>query len=438
MKKILMFAVTAALVFGLLACGEKEEETVTVQSVGMITGHGSAMVSEHFSGIVSVRSEVKVDPERGKTVSKILVEAGDEVKKGDVLFQYDMELLSLDLEKAELELEQMKSARDAKVRERDELAKQKEQAKQEDQLAYTLEIQGCDTEIREAEYNIALKEKDVERLKEALDVTEVYAPVAGTIQKVNEPGDSESGESEGSLITIVESGDYRVKGYVNESNAGLIEEGMPVLIRSRMDRDAVWQGEISGIEWDAPEKQQNSNAYFGDMSADSEMETTSKYPFYVELKSAEGLLLGQHVYIEPDYGQAELDPNALYLPEFYLTEIQDESAVVYARNAGGKLEKRTVSLGDYKEDLVSYEILSGLDFSDYIAFPDEKLKEGMKCVEFDENSFDGGEAEDGNFDDGFYEDDPEGSFEGGNFFDPDVEVIEDKAEDVFIEEESGK
>ena len=48
---------------------------------------------------------------------------------------------------------------------------------------------------------------------------------------------------------------------------------------------------------------------------------------------------------------------------------------VWADN-GGKLQKRTVTLGEYNMMNDTYEILSGIAEEDFIAFPDPEL-----CVE---------------------------------------------------------
>jgi HlyD family secretion protein len=115
------------------------------------------------------------------------------------------------------------------------------------------------------------------------------------------------------------------------------------------------------------------------------MTTASKYPFYVVLDDTDGLLLGQHVYIEPDYGQEETG-SGLMLPAYYINGGAD-NAWVWAANAKGKLEKRSVTLGAYDSDLDEYEILSGLTAEDYIAFPEDGLSEGMTVTYYDESSF---------------------------------------------------
>ena len=46
----------------------------------------------------------------------------------------------------------------------------------------------------------------------------------------------------------------------------------------------------------------NNNNYYSDSTGES----GSTYTFYIELDSASGLILGQHVYIELDNGQDEV------------------------------------------------------------------------------------------------------------------------------------
>ncbi|MBS6510505.1 MAG: efflux RND transporter periplasmic adaptor subunit, partial [Clostridiales bacterium] len=103
--------------------------------------------------------------------------------------------------------------------------------------------------------------------------------------------------------------------------------------------------------------------------------SASKYPFYVELESSENLLMGQHVYIEPDLGQGA-QKEGIWLPSAYLM-MEEEKAFVYAANTWGKIEKRSVELGEYDETADSYEILKGVDLEDRIAFPEDFIKAGM-------------------------------------------------------------
>jgi len=386
-KKILSLlcvtALTLSCLTGCFGIGESEENSVNVQSVSMICGLENQGLMDRFAGIVSSRGEYSYYANEEKTIKEFLVKEGDEVHAGDVLFTYDVELAALELEKAELELQQMNVNLEARKQAKASLEKEKAKAKAEEQLSYTLEIQQIDTEIREAEYNITLKEKDVTHMQESIAESELCCDADGRVSSVKEnPGYDNNGNREAS-VKIIEAGAYRVKGYVNEVNASSLTEGVSVLIRSRVD-ERIWKGYISMIDWANPKTDNNNNYYYYDYS--NEMTSTTEYPFYVELDDSEGLLLGQHVYIEPDYGQAAEDEAALWLSSFYLFDIDGSSAHVWAEK-NGKLEKRAVTLGEYDEMLDAYEVIGGLTADDYIAVPAEGLKEGQPCVEYDESIF---------------------------------------------------
>ena len=63
---------------------------------------------------------------------------------------------------------------------------------------------------------------------------------------------------------------------------------------------------------------------------------------------------------------------------------------MWAQNSKGKLEKRSVTLGEYNTETDTYPVTDGLTAEDYIAFPDESLKAGMTCITYDEGTFDPG------------------------------------------------
>lgn len=398
MKKISLL-LAAVLLVGLLAgCGNTAAEgEAPVQSVSMICGLESAGLVDRFAGLVSPRSETEIKKDEKKVLGDILVKEGDDVKAGQILFTYDSQAAELDLEKAQLELEQLKNTVTAKESQKAQLEKDKAKAGASEQLSYSLEIQEADTAIREANYNAALKEKEIQKLQDGMNNLEVTSPVDGRIQSLNVDGGHDNRGNELPFMSIMETGVYRVKGLVNEANVGTVSEGMNVIVRSRVDNSVTWTGVIDKIDWENPQK--NTNDYYDSGNSD-EMTSSNKYPFYVELNSDDGLLLGQHVYIEPDYGQdAVEDANTIRLPACYINDV-DGSAWVWAQNDKGLLEKRSLTLGEHDEDMDTYVVESGLTAEDYIAFPDDTLKAGMTCVLYDENAFNDGANSDGMTDTG--------------------------------------
>ena len=101
--------------------------------------------------------------------------------------------------------------------------------------------------------------------------------------------------------------------------------------------------------------------------------------FYVQLESSEGLMLGQHVYIEPDEGQND-KKEGLWLSDFFIADADTAEPYVWVADEKNHLEKRSVTLGKYDDALLEYEIVDGLTEDDCIAFPAEGLEEGMNAV----------------------------------------------------------
>ena len=381
MKKA-AFILALAMLLGVAAgCGESNGEA-SVQSVSMICGLGSAGLTDRFAGVVSALGETNIKKDDSMAIGEIKVKVGDAVKEGDVLFTYDMSKLQLDLETAQLDLESLKSQLADKEAEK----KQAEDALNdaEDDAArreLLLDIRQYNVDIQSTNRSITEKSREVEKLQSNLKNSDVKSEVAGEVKSVNPNGGTDDRGNALPLISIVQTGGFRVKGYVNENNAAVLNEGAQVIIRSRVS-DQTWKGTISSIDWNNPA--QSSNNYTYD-SGSSDPGNSSKYPFYVELSSSDGLLLGQHVYIEPDLGQ-DAQSTGIQLPASFINDA-DSSPWVWAQSSSGKLEKRSVTLGEYNGELDTYAVTDGLTAADYIAYPDDTLKAGMTCVTYDESTF---------------------------------------------------
>ena len=414
MKKA-AFILALAMLLGVAAgCGESNGEA-SVQSVSMICGLGSAGLTDRFAGVVSALGETNIKKDDSLTIGEIKVKVGDAVNVGDVLFTYDMSQLQLDLETARLELESLKSQLADKEDEKEQAEAALNSTVDDAERNRTLlQIRQINLEIRNTNSSIASKSRDIEKLQGSMKTTSVKAEVAGEVKSVNPDGGTDNQGKPLPLICIVQTGGFRVKGYVNENNAAVLNEGAQVIIRSRVS-DQTWKGTISSIDWNNPA--QSSNNYYYD-SGSSDTGNSSKYPFYVELSSSDGLLMGQHVYIEPDLGQ-DAQSTGIQLPASFINDA-DSSPWVWAQSSSGKLEKRSLTLGDYNAELDTYAVTDGLTAADYIAFPDDTLKAGMTCVTYDESTFDpsgdGSYADDGGVMDGGFDagmDIPEGDMTDG-------------------------
>lgn len=386
MKKLLAIFLGACLLLGVMTgCGGNAEDAVTVQKVSDITSQGSVGLVNRYAGIV-VSGETATVKKGDKQVLETYVKEGDFVTEGDVLFCYDNEAMELQLSKLLLELEGYENTISNAEEDIPNLERQRDAAPAAQQLTYSLQIQELQANVREATYNKGLKEREIENMQEALQDTDVRAPISGRVMSVKDSDDTSGygygDSSSDAYITIMDMTTYQVKGTINELNVGTLSEGMNVLVRSRLDESVTWSGVLESIDWETKVENNNNRYYYG--AGSDEMTSSSKYPFYVKLNDVTGLILGQHVYIEPDYGQQEVR-EGLWLPEYYIVDA-DSSPYVWAANGRDRLEKRSVSLGDYDAERGEYQILSGLKKSDYIAFPMDGLSAGMQTQIYEDNS----------------------------------------------------
>ena len=392
-KSLAAAALTAVLLTGLCACGDKSGgEAVTVQSVQEITG-GALSAPDRFAGMVVAGQTENIQKDENKKVLELLVAEGDYVKAGDVLFTYDTQAMQFDLDKLKLEYEGFESAIRSAESQIGELEDERDEAASADKLEYTLQIEEQEANIRENEYNAALKQREIDNMEASMANTEVSASIDGRVMSVQAEDGADNGEmyyddgtGDSAYITVMDLESVRVEGNINELNAGALVPGMAVTIRSRTDDAAVWSGTVDSIDWENPVQGNNDMYYYGDTDS---MTQSSKYPFYIVLSASEGLILGQHVYIEPFYGEDA--KTGLWLGSYWFGSV-DGGAWLWAESENGKLEKRSVTLGEYDADMDEYQILDGLDTSDYIAFPEDGLAAGQPTERMEAQTADTGAA----------------------------------------------
>ena len=376
MVLILAVVVTALVIFMKKDKNNTSDEVVYVESVANITGLGF-FGGNRYMGVVETQDTTGVDKAEDKTVKEIFVKEGDTVKKGDKLFEYDTEEMSLKLKQLELELTSIYNNISTLNSQIKTLNEEKNQVEEDYKIEYTSQIQSLQAQVNQENYNASAKELEIDRQKTAIENAIVFSPMDGVIKSINSDSSSMendyygNGNNEQHFITIMDMGEYRIKATLSEYDMGMFMAGDSVVIRSRVDDSMIWHGTVTKVDTDNPE-QNNNDYYYSDMGT-----SVTKYPMYIALDSSEGIMLGQHVYVEFDFGQSEVK-DGLWLDEFYIV-FEGSDAYVWVEN-DGKIEKRKVELGEYDADMWTYEIVSGLSEEDYIAYPEARIKEGMKTT----------------------------------------------------------
>lgn len=350
--------------------------TVYVMSVRESNSAGGVSLSgSKFPGVIEAQKTEDIKFDTNKKIKEFKVKEGDFVKKGDVLFTYDVESQKLENEKAELELERQKYEVETKKTELAGLEAEKLKANAADQTRLATEILAMQSDIATAEYEIKAAENELEKNKKSVKDSKVKSTIDGVVKSVSDLSSYEMAD-ENIVVSISRGDDYLVKGLVNEQMINQLNTDMPVIIRSRVDDSKIWHGVVSNIELNNPQQIEDD---FG-MYSDTE-QTSSKYAFYVELDNMEGLILGQHILIEPDLGIEENEvKKGIWLYSDFLVE-EDGKSYVWAESERGKLEKREVEIGQKDDDYGDCEIVSGLELDDKIAYPSQEFVEGMSVTE---------------------------------------------------------
>lgn len=351
------------------------DNVVYVNTVEMLTGLGSGNGSvNRFAGVVESQQTWEVQQDTEKTVKEILVEVGQNVEVGTPLFTYDTAKMEQDLSQAQLDLEKMDNDITNTKSQIEQLQKEKKQADKDNQLSYTMEIQTLETEMKRSEYEKKSKSVEINKLQDSIQNATVTSEISGVVKSINNGNSMNmySGESQ-AFMTVLALGDYRIKGRINEQNMGSIMQGQRMIIRSRVDEEQTWTGTVTNVDMENPTSGNDGGVVYSGTS--DSMTQTSNYPFYVELDSSDGLMLGQHVYMEVDNGQQE-KKEGLWLPEYFINDVDSDPYVWMDKD--GELVKQSVALGEHDENLMEYQIKEGLTEKDAITYPEDGLEEGMK------------------------------------------------------------
>ena len=433
------------------------EDAVFVDSVAMLAGLGTGSgVVTRYAGVVEPEETWSAKVENEKSVAKTYVKEGDVVKVGDVLFTYDTSDDQEKLEQSKIDMERRENENATTKVALEKARKEEAKASQEEKLDYNATILEYELTIKTNENENKAAERENEQLEEAIRSADVVSELDGIVKSITEPGSSSMYDSSNSenYITIMSVGSYRVKALINEQHINDITEGDPMLAFSRVD-GTCWPGTIVNINTEKGETSQQ-DAYMSDDSSDNGSSTN--YPFYVELEDSTGLILGQHVYLEPDVGQDKAK-EGIWLPDYYFEDAANGTAFVWAASARNVLEHRKVKIGEHDDEMLTYEVLEGLDEDDYITAPTDELEEGLPVSYIDysnagtedvygDESFDDGSFDD--FDDGSYFlyydegsmddsywDDEEEAWDEGSWDDEDWDD-EDWEEDAWEDEEPGE
>ena len=382
--------------------GGYDSNLVYVESVRSVNGLPLGN-SSRFMGIVESQDSKAVNKDSDKKVKEVFVKVGDTVKKGDKLFSYDTADMELTLEQLNIEKTSIQNSIDSLNTSVNDYSTQKSNASDQSEAeSYNSQINSTNSSIKEEQVNLEKKELEIKKMQESIDNAVVTSPMNGVIKTCGQPdslGDSddsdtgmdtgldgeddsdsdidfglsdndtdviETEDTSNGFVTIIAEGDYKIRGITDEMNIHNFTSGTAVILRSRTDESQTWKGTIEKVDM---EPRGNSDSDYYDSG-----ESASNYNFYVTPENTEDMILGQHLFIELDYGQGE-KVSGVQLPSYFIMK-EEDGTYVWKRGEEGNIEKAKITVGEYDEAADTYEITEGLTLDDYIAYPDERVNEG--------------------------------------------------------------
>lgn len=347
MKKFLATICAATLLF--TGCGGEdteeqapEESSTRVKAIKVLTT--SAPLTLSYSGQVVDRDEMKVQSKVSGSIVEKYVKGGQDVVEGQALFKIDDRQYQSAVLQAESTLAKSKTAL---AKERIELQRDEELWQANAISEQTLVNQRIAVKAQESE--VATNEAILQKAKDDLANTIVYAPMSGRLG-----------------IDDVPVGTFATAGNTALATIGLVD---PVYVQF-----AVSEQEYLRLS----RQEEDPNAHF---RISLTLADGSIYPYKGEfaeydrtLGKETGTLTIRTIFKNPDgllvpgmYARVEIDglkiPNAMLVPERALQQLLGESLVIVAQS-DNKSAVRKVTLG---EKIGSYYIVkSGLKADDWV------------------------------------------------------------------------
>ena len=247
MKKILFVLIAALLTGGgiwYFTAGQSKDKIKVLKTAEVTRGSVSRVLEA--TGIVKaqVGAQVKIGAQATGVLESVPVKVGDHVSRGDLIARIDARELRARIAeaKANLDLAQAKLDYMEKNLPRKRTLVQKRLEAQD-----SLDVATQDAEM--ARFSAAAAKAKLDTLRVQLSYTSIYSPIDGVVSQVaaQEGETIVSGLSVSNLITVLNPEKLEMWIYVDETDVGRVEPGLPVRYTVDAYRDRVFEGTVDRI-----------------------------------------------------------------------------------------------------------------------------------------------------------------------------------------------
>ena len=307
------------------------------------------------TGKIEPRDEVQIKPQISGIISEVYKEAGETVKKGEVIAKVKVipELGQLNSAESRVRLAEMNGRQAETDLERMEKLFEKKLVSNEEYEKTLLTTKQAREEIQAAKDNLEIIKEGITKNSASFSSTLIRSTIDGLILDVpikvgNSVIMSNTFNDGTTIATVADMGDLIFRGNVDETEVGKIKVGIPVKITLGALQDMTFS---ATLEYISPKSVENNGAN------QFEIKAAITVPDSVTIRS------GYSANAEMELQRAN---NVLSIPESAL-EFKGDSTFVYLLTdsvSGQKFDRKNIRTG--VSDGINVEVKSGLKENDLV------------------------------------------------------------------------
>ncbi len=337
------------------------------------------------TGSLEGRKQVSVGARVSGQLRHLLVQAGDKVKKGQLLAEIDPLLQQNDLRNAEAALDSVEAQKVAKLalQKQYQLALKRQQAMRRDDASAQADLETAqaslaqtNAELRQLDAQIRQAKITVDTAKVNLGYTQITAPMDGVvIAIVTEEGQTVvAAQSAPTILKLADLDTMTVKAQISEADVIRVQPGQAAEFTVLGAPQKVFKGKLRAID-PAPESESDSTSSSSTSSSSTSSTTAIYYNALFDVPNPDNTLrVSMTAQVTIQLGESL---NALTIPLSVLGRETGENRYEVMLLDHDHPVQREITTG--RKDSVRIEVLQGLAEGDRLIIGDSKTADALQA-----------------------------------------------------------